>query len=107
MSRIQALVQLRNIIFKDSLKHSTTGTAFARTSQAQKLTTYYPPDISVLRLSRQDPSLKDLKLRDEWLDTQLDREIMLQKRKKNVRVSVLLGKQKKPVDAGGKKKKRK
>ncbi|KAJ3321680.1 hypothetical protein HDV06_003973 [Boothiomyces sp. JEL0866] len=76
-------------------------------SRREALLNYYPPDVSVVKLAAQDPSLKPLKLRDVWFDIKRDREIMLEARKKNVRVSVALGPQAAPAKKEGKKKKRK
>jgi hypothetical protein len=95
----KVLEQLQKEIFKPRVVQAQ--------SKYQELIQYYPPDISVHKLARQDPKLKDLKLRDVWLDTMLNREIALQERNKTIRVSVLLGRLKKEEGSGGKKKKRK
>ncbi|KAJ3257613.1 hypothetical protein HK103_004385 [Boothiomyces macroporosus] len=73
-------------------------------SKRESLLTYYPPDVSVVKLAAQDPSLKPLKLRDVWFDIKRDREIMLEARKKNV---LAFGPQAAPAKKEGKKKKRK
>jgi hypothetical protein len=56
-------------------------------TQWNELINYYPPDISVHKLAKQDPALKELQLRDKWLDTKLNREIALKNRNKPIRVS--------------------
>ncbi len=74
----------------------------------KELIHYYPPNVNNLRLSKQDPALKELKLRDEWFDKKRDKEISLEERRKKVRVSVMFGQLKPAVEEtkGGKKKKR-
>ncbi|KAI8900842.1 hypothetical protein BC833DRAFT_618180 [Globomyces pollinis-pini] len=104
-SRLAKLVSLKESIF--GIKNAATMKILGRKSQKTMLLNYYPPDINIHQLANQDESLKALELRDVWLDTMLDREIMLQKRNKNVRVSVLTGMQKAPAEKSGKKKKRK
>lgn len=98
MSR-QALKQIQSKIF-------TTKPHF-EASIGDSLTNYYPPDISFHKLAQQDSSLKKLKLRNEDLDKKINREIMLQRRNKTIRVSALLGPIKAIEEGQKKKKKRK
>ena len=80
---MQRILQLRSEIFRPTRLPNLK-------SNWQELISYYPPGISVYKLAKQDESLKALNLRDEWLDKKLNREIMLQKRNKTVRVSGIL-----------------
>ena len=99
------LLKLRAAIFasKNHLQNQ-----IKKSLNHKELIHYYPPNVNNLRLSKQDPSLKELKLRDEWFDTKRDKEISLEERRKKVRVSVMFGKLKPAVEEtkGGKKKKR-
>ncbi|KAJ1568512.1 hypothetical protein HK405_001083, partial [Cladochytrium tenue] len=47
---------------------------------APALRSYYPPDVDVHRLARQDPALASLPMRDLWLDAKLAREDEWRKR---------------------------
>ena len=75
---MQRILELRQKIFNQKLNLK---------SNFNDLVNYYPPGISVFKLAQQDESLRKLGLRDEWLDKRLNREIMLQQRNKNIRVS--------------------
>ena len=73
----------------------------------QEFITYYPTDISVSKLAKQDLTLEPLKLRDFAFDVKRDKEIHLAARNKPVRVSVKFGPLKPPVKENSKKKKKK
>ena len=96
---LKRIIELQSQIFRLPNVHTVK-------SHWQELMTYYPPGISVHKLAQQDPELRKLGLRDEWLDKKLNREIMLKQRNKNIRVSVVLGPLK-PVEKQSGKKRRK
>jgi len=107
---MQRLLALRNEIFHKSKlgiplkpQHKIIG----KEANDAELIAYYPPDLDMLRLSKQDTDLKDLKLRDAWMDQKRDKELSLEARRKKVRVSALLGPLKAEAAEKGKKKKRK
>ena len=102
---MEQVLRLRRLIFssKNQLINNINNSLNQR-----ELLHYYPPNVNNLQLSRQDPTLEKLKLRDEWIDKKRDKEIALESRRKKVRVSVVFGQLKAPKDEkGGKKKKRK
>ncbi|KAJ3334585.1 hypothetical protein HDU91_002656, partial [Kappamyces sp. JEL0680] len=88
------LLTLKNYIFNSSklgIPLRPRHKAIAKGFNDRELVNYYPPNICVMRLSKQDRELRPLKLRDEWLDQKRDKELALEARRKKVRVSALLG----------------
>ena len=100
------VAQLREFIFRSQ---NELQSKIKNSFNHKELIHYYPPNVNNLKLSKQDPALKELKLRDEWIDKKRDKEISLEARRKKVRVSVLFGQLKPSAEEakGGKKKKRK
>ena len=52
---------------------------------------YYPPDISVVKLAKQDKRLDNLKLKDFKLSEQILAQQRLLKRGKSIRVDIVTG----------------
>jgi hypothetical protein len=82
---MNSLIKLRNQIFPKSKTERILGKSVK--SNWDKLINYYPPNISTFKLGKQDQKLDSLGLRDRWLDSRIDREIMFKKRNKSIRVS--------------------
>ncbi|KAI9096883.1 hypothetical protein DFS34DRAFT_594095 [Phlyctochytrium arcticum] len=104
-ARSQALHLLQRSL--PAVRSSKLPISLSPVSRRQALLTYYPPDINIPELAKQDTRLKALNLVDQWKEKKIAREEEMTKRGKTVWVSVLTGLKKKPEGGDGKKKKKK